>query len=557
MQRLNLGSNQLSGPIPAALSELSALQHLDLGENQLSGTIPAVLGELSALQYLSLDGNQLSGAIPDALGELSALQHLSLYNNQLSGPIPAVLGELSALEWLRLDYNHQLSGAIPAALGELSALELLRLDHNQLSGPIPAALGKLSALEHLTLYNNQLTTLPPGVFDGLDSLTLLDLSNNPGAPFALTLELARADNLDLSAPGPASITVNLAQGAPFSVSVDLSVTGGTLSSGRATIAPGQTASTVITVTPSGDGPVTVTLGTPLGFDTDNFRGLSDLAIGSPLTLFSDEFYAAGMVVTATTDGSIGWSAESGKYPGASLANTLLLVNGVHYQISEFSYHPTQQRLSFTFAGGEVPDDINNLMLSFNPDVAFRDAVRDGATFTWTGISAVVSSGERITLRLNYITVAEGAQADMNQDGKMDYRDALVMYYAYTLGRVLGDGNSGGNAGFRRALLGGLVDHSSIANPNDDDFKALLRQAGLWKNSARSDLNGDGTTDHRDALVMYYAYTLGRVLGDGNSGGNAGAGFRRALLGGLVDHGSIATPNDDDFKTLLRKANSIR
>ena len=59
--KLILENNQLSGPIPSSLGNLSNLETLYLHENQLSGPIPPELGNLSNLGGLSLENNQLSG----------------------------------------------------------------------------------------------------------------------------------------------------------------------------------------------------------------------------------------------------------------------------------------------------------------------------------------------------------------------------------------------------------------------------------------------------------------------------------------------------------------
>ena len=75
---LNLSSNQLEGPIPAELGDLSNLTFLGLGFNQLAGPIPAELGDLTNLETLGLPVNELTGPIPAELGDLSNLTFLGL-----------------------------------------------------------------------------------------------------------------------------------------------------------------------------------------------------------------------------------------------------------------------------------------------------------------------------------------------------------------------------------------------------------------------------------------------------------------------------------------------
>ena len=174
---LELTGNNLVGPLPAKLGDLSKLKLLYLNNNQLSGTIPAELGDLSNLSDLILSNNGLTGAIPAELGKLTQLKYLSLPSNQLNGAIPAELGDLSLMVELILSYNG-LADAIPAELGDLENLRSLALEYNQLSGAIPAELGDLSNLKNLDLTGNQLSGVIPAELGDLSILVFLGLSGN-------------------------------------------------------------------------------------------------------------------------------------------------------------------------------------------------------------------------------------------------------------------------------------------------------------------------------------------------------------------------------------------
>ena len=95
---LDLSQNELTGPIPSALSQLDNLQTLDLSYNQLTGPIPSALGQLDNLWVLFLSGNQLTGCIPSALQDVSSndLDHLGLASC-LSEITPEIIGLYSTV----------------------------------------------------------------------------------------------------------------------------------------------------------------------------------------------------------------------------------------------------------------------------------------------------------------------------------------------------------------------------------------------------------------------------------------------------------------------------
>ena len=166
-----LAGNSLSGPVPAALGDLSSLEVLNLANNDLSGPIPAALGDLSSLQVLDLAHNDLSGPIPARLGDLSSLQWLSVSGNDLSGPVPAVLGQLGDLVSLNLSDN-DLSGLIPAALADPVGLRSLFLTNNAFAWPAPGVLS--SPRERLRVSLPRELKWAPAVPGGVSALPRVD-----------------------------------------------------------------------------------------------------------------------------------------------------------------------------------------------------------------------------------------------------------------------------------------------------------------------------------------------------------------------------------------------
>lgn len=177
LHSLRLEGNQLTGPIPPELGNLHGLESIYLGVNQLTGPIPPELGSLTDLLTLRLNGNQLTGPIPPELTNLQRLEHLIMESNEITGPLPPALGSLPNLELMDLGFNH-IAGEIPSELGNLGTLRVLNLGYNQLTGPIPPSLGNLSDLTTLRLQVNQLTGEIPSELGNLSNLAYLELDVN-------------------------------------------------------------------------------------------------------------------------------------------------------------------------------------------------------------------------------------------------------------------------------------------------------------------------------------------------------------------------------------------
>ena len=274
-------------------SELINVSKIFLKGQRLATFPSGVFSGLNKLTSLSMEENQITTLSAGVFSTFPrSLTYLSLNGNKLTTLPSDVFSHLpKSLTSLSLGYN-SLTTLDASLFTELPNLKSLSFLENELTTLPTGVFSDLSNLERLHLSHNNLSTLPAGIFSGLYNLQTLELHDNPGAPFTLTLVLERTDDTDLTAPGPATVKVKLAEGAPFTMSVPLSILGGTLSETAATIARGRTESNAITVTQNGQGATTVTLGAPpsVPFSHDPFRRGSytgiQTAVGSPLVLFS-------------------------------------------------------------------------------------------------------------------------------------------------------------------------------------------------------------------------------------------------------------------------------
>ena len=233
--------------------------------------------ELEQVLELDLSSGGISSLqVGDFLG-LRRLTGLNLSGNMLTELPSEVFSELSALTSLDVSDNELMSLPDGVVFSALTALETLRLNGNDLTELPEGVFSALTALETLRLNGNDLTMLPAGVFAGLTSLTGVDASGNPKSDptdFTLTLVL-RETGMD-------SFMVEVVEGAPTELTVNIMVEGGTASSMTATIEKGALESDEITVTLAEESTeVIVSLTNPTlltAFDSNSGMGYSGLVI---------------------------------------------------------------------------------------------------------------------------------------------------------------------------------------------------------------------------------------------------------------------------------------
>lgn len=146
-----------------------------------------------------------------------------------------------------------------------------------------------------------------------------------------------------------------------------------------------------------------------------------------------------------------------------------------------------------------------------------------------------------------------AIVDVNQSGGFDSNDVLILYYAYELPELVGDGSAGsGIPSLRDELLSGLVVSGSPVDTVDKLVTAALQLAADYGDTA-IDLNASGALDGDDALIMYYVREFTSLLGTGAAAAEGTEGFRRTFLGPLA---GIPAPSDAELQELLRAANAL-
>ena len=307
-------------------AELSRRRFVGLRDAGLAELHPLDFLGLAGMTVLILDGNGLSALPEGILAGSPKLRVLRLRGNRFEA-LPA-LGSLPELIELNLAGN--LLAELPAeALATMPALGYLYLAGNELEALPADLLANAEAMRILELQDNALEALPAGLFASVPKLYSLQLQGNPGAPFALPVELARveaedadeagdgdadagsdadAGNGDGSAgdsedvedePGRADIQLRAPHGAPFAIEAAISAPGATLSAQNATIAAGNMLGSPVSVVRDvagneADATVTVEITsvtslptTACGDEDDEyrcFRGF-ELRAGSPLTLF--------------------------------------------------------------------------------------------------------------------------------------------------------------------------------------------------------------------------------------------------------------------------------
>ncbi|XP_050290700.1 probable leucine-rich repeat receptor-like serine/threonine-protein kinase At3g14840 isoform X2 [Quercus robur] len=209
--KLFLKGQDLDGMLPPSLVKLPYLNTIDFTRNYLSGTIPPEWAS-TKLEIMSITVNNLSGPIPSYLGNITTLIYMSIESNLFSGTVPPELGNLVNLENLILSANN-LTGELPVALTNLTKLTELRISSNNFIGKIPDVFQSWKQLQKLEIQASGLEGPIPSSISVLSNLTELRISDllGNGSEFPPLKKMTGMKRLmlrscNLSGPIPADIS---------------------------------------------------------------------------------------------------------------------------------------------------------------------------------------------------------------------------------------------------------------------------------------------------------------------------------------------------------------
>ncbi|XP_058103388.1 uncharacterized protein LOC131246945 [Magnolia sinica] len=149
LSEIDLTRNYLNGTIPTQWASMR-LQRISVGVNRISGPIPKELGNITSLTSLVIEANQISGYLPPELGNLTNLQRLIISSNNFTGELPGALAKLSNLKDFRISDNH-FTGKIPDFIQNWKQLERLDIQGTNMEGPIPYGISRLENLIQLII----------------------------------------------------------------------------------------------------------------------------------------------------------------------------------------------------------------------------------------------------------------------------------------------------------------------------------------------------------------------------------------------------------------------
>ena len=177
----------------------------------------------------------------------------------MRGIEPGAFEGLGSLSELNL-WGNRLGVLRRGAFDGLDNLNVLRVRQGGVTSIEAGLFEATPRLRHLSASDNRIRELTRGALQGLRFAVFVDLQGNPGAPFTLAPSPVVVPSERGGVRLPVEVGVEVAPAVPFRVFATLAASGGSLSRTGLDVGAGEVRSwRSVTVTPDGDGPVTVSI----------------------------------------------------------------------------------------------------------------------------------------------------------------------------------------------------------------------------------------------------------------------------------------------------------
>ena len=261
---------------------LSGVKELILDHNPITTLQDGLLDGLTDLRKIYMSHAQIGAVTKGTFALNTQLSELWLYSSRLTEIDDGAFSNLSNLRTLNL-YNNNTGSFTAAKFQGLGSLHRLTLSNNLRAVPADL-LSNTPELRTLGLQVNKLRDLPDDFFTGMRHLTEVNLLENTGNYVRTNNESNRFNfpvNLEHNQDG--NVQARFPKGAPFPMTVNLSITNGSASPGALTIAAGSTTSNAAAVTPANQAVDTVVSVSGAAFTSGSARGLTPVP-GQDITI---------------------------------------------------------------------------------------------------------------------------------------------------------------------------------------------------------------------------------------------------------------------------------
>ena len=262
---------------------LSGVRVLNLDYNPITTLQDGLLDGLTDLRIIYMSTTRISAVTTDTFALNTQLSELWLYSSRLTQIDDGAFSNLSNLRKLNL-YNNNTGSFTAAKFQGLENLHRLMLSNNKLRAVPADLLSNTPELRTLGLQVNKLRDLPDDFFTGMRHLTEVNLMQNKGNYVRTQPGSNRFNfpvNLERNQDG--TVQARFPKGAPFPITVNLSIANGSASPEALTITAGSTTSNAAAVTPANQALDTVVSVSGAAFTSGSARGLTPVP-GTDLTI---------------------------------------------------------------------------------------------------------------------------------------------------------------------------------------------------------------------------------------------------------------------------------